>query len=342
MNDGRALADERTPGRPDTSIMTQSAELRAIRSLDEQLQRMVERAAALVGASRGSLLLLDPFTQTLITAAAFQGPAEQYQTNPLLHEAIARWVLAHRSTAVSEDLAADPRAQVPGVFAAGSLLSVPLIARQQVLGALTVSSPYPGTFRPPHLHLLETLADLAAAITLQARQLEAAAQHTRYLNMLLDTARALLSAREDQQVFGALLATIQRLVRCNEAVIFHYDAQSGMLHGVAGLGVQGSQATEQHISITDPQSITAWVAQHRRPLLHSPGARAFVGQVTDSLASRQEMALLATPLMGQEQLWGVITLARPAAFDTNDLRTMLALSAMAVQALAHTGREAAG
>jgi len=158
----------------------------------------------------------------------------------------------------------------------------------------------------------------------------------------MEVARALSHTTEAHQVLSLTTAGIRRLIICEEAVVFSYEATTQELRGVAGLGVQSAQLAERRIQLSDPQSVTAWVARQRRPLLHSSGSRAFVGPVTDTLLIRQDLALLAVPLVAQDQLWGVITLARPAPFDTNDLRTMLNLSSFVAPALAQANRAGAG
>jgi GAF domain-containing protein len=88
--------------------------------------------------------------------------------------------------------------------------------------------------------------------------------------------------------------------------------------------------------LSDPQSVTAWVAQQRRPLLHSIGTQGFIGRATEVLLAERELALLSVPLVAREQLRGAITLARAAPFHSGELRTMLTLSQMIAQALAQS------
>lgn len=330
-----------TTARPEASGSTshrlESAEHQAARPLDVQLQRLVERAAALMGAQRASLVVLDPASQAPVMVVAWsQGLGEPYPANLRVHEEVARWVARHRAPAIIADFAHDPGARALGLMAVGSLLSVPLLAGQQVLGALTMSSPLLSTFRLPHLRLLELVADLGALTIVQARQLEAVEAQKEHLRLLLEVSRALGTTPDARTIIGLTVSAIWRLIRCEEAVLYRYEASSEMLCGVAGLGTQSRQLAEARIRVSDPQSVTAWVAQQRRPLLHSSGTEGFVGRATEALLAQREMALLAVPLVACERLWGVITLARAVPFETGDLRIMLTLSQMIAQALAQT------
>ena len=343
MGVAKLVMEEPTTGSFSAIQLNDSAEQLAVWNLDEHYRRLVERAATLVGASRASLGVLDPSTQTLALVAAFaQRLTGPIQAGLYTHERIARWAMEHRGYVVIDNLASDPRVQALDGFASGSLLCVPLLVGQQAVGALTLSNPALSAFRPQHLTLIELLADMAAIIVLQARQIESTSRQTQHLTTLFDLSRRLSNANTAQRVFALTVAGIRQLVRCEEAVIFDFHAHEEALSGVAGLGVESAQLAERRIRLNDPQSVTAWVAQQRRPLLHSTGARAFVGTATEILMTKRDMALLAVPLVAEERLWGVITLARQQAFTSSELRMMLTLSSMIAPALARAERARQG
>lgn len=320
-----------------TSSRLKSAGRCAVRLLDAQLQRVVERAATLADAQAASLAVLDPTSQVPVLAAAcsrsLSGPRP---ANLRVHAEIACWVSRHRTPAIVTDFAHDPHARELGLFAVGSLLSVPLLSEEQVLGALTISSPLINAFKPYHLRLLEALADLGALAIMLARKYDAEVQRTEQLTLLLDASRALGTVPDMHSVIGLAVSAMRKLISCEEAVIYVYDARTETLCGVAGLGTHSRRLAEARIRLRDPQSVTAWVAQQRQPLLHSSQTNGFVGPATEALLAERELALLAVPLIARERLWGVITLARTAPFQTGELRTMLTLSQIVAPALAQT------
>lgn len=306
------------------------------KELEEVFQRLVANAVRLAGARAGSLALLSPASKRPVPVVVYcpEGP----QPSRREYAGIARWVVAHRASAIVDQAGLDPRMQEPDSAAAGSAVCVPLLAGQDVQGTLMISSLKPWAFNRQHLNLLEALADVATAAIVQARQQEAATQQAQHLTTLVEVARALSNTTEMRQVLSLTTTGIRRLILCEEAVLFSYEDETHELRGVAGLGTQSARLAEQRIMLSDPQSVTAWVARQRRPLLHSSGSRAFVGPVTDTLLTRQDLALLAVPLVSQDKLWGVITLARAAPFDKNDLRIMLSLGSFVAPALAQATR----
>jgi GAF domain-containing protein len=298
----------------------------------------VERVSALVGAPRASLAVLDPASQTPVTVATWtQSSSGPRPANLRVHEELARWVTTQRTPALITDCGSDPRARTLGMMAVGSLMSVPLLVGQQVLGALTISSPSISAFGQYHLRLLELVADLAALAMFQTRQLEAVGGQTRPLARPLDVSGVLEATRDARSIVGQAFADIQRLVRCDEAVIFRYDADTETLCAIAGLGKQSPRLAQARISVRDPHSVTAWVAYQRRPLLLASESTGFIGRSTERLLAQRELSLLAVPLVTRERLWGVITLARSVSFETSDLRTLLNVSQGMALALVQIG-----
>ncbi len=312
-----------------------------MKDMDEQFQRLVARCVALLGASSGSLAVIDEASKALVTLAA----CSQESSGPdwvvwRLHETIAGWVVGQRTPAVIEQTAADPRTQWLGCSAVRSLLCVPLLLEQQVLGALTLTSAVPGAFGTQHLNLLEPLIGLAALALSQARQLKAMSAQVQCQSVLLEAAQALSATSQVRQIYRLAVETIRRLIPCDEAVLFGYEASTQELCGMAGLGLQSAQLAERRIRLADPQSVSAWVARKRRPLLQSPGGRVFIGPTTGVLMSGQALALLSVPLVSQDRLWGVMTLTRLTPFSMGDLRAMLTLGSLVASALDHASRVA--
>ena len=325
---------ERIAGSDSISHRRESAERQTNRLLDTQLQRLVERAAALVGAPSASLAVLDPASQApFIVAACSQWFSGPHVVTQRVHEEMARWVTRLQGPVIIADGANDPHTRALGIMAVGSLLSVPLLVEQQVLGALTLSSPSISAFRLHHLRLLEMVADLGALALFQARQLDVVAQQNKQRELLLDVACSLGTTQDARTIVGQTVKALRQLNHCEEAVVYRYDADTQTLCGVAGLGTQSSQLADARIRVSDPHSVTAWVAQQRRPLVHTGGVNSFVGRATGALLAHRELALLAAPVVAHEQLWGVITLARAVPFGRGDLRTLLTLCQLIAPAL---------
>jgi len=291
-------------------------------------------ATALLGVRTCWIAGLDFANQKLITIASlFQDAAEESYLRSSLHQRIARWVTTNRVPALINDVVSDPRCQGPGPSLGGSMLCVPLLSGQQTLGAITVASPSPGKFHQQALMTLQTLADQTVLAIAKARQIEASQQQAQELATFLDMARAMTSVLDTPQMLNALAAGIRRLVPCDEAVIFRFVEQAQELRAVARLGARKTALEDLRVPLGDTQSVAAWVAQNRRPILHPPGGRVFLGRITGLLLGNDDLALLGVPLLSKDQLRGVVLLGRFTPFYTSELRLVLNLSTIIAIAL---------
>ncbi len=306
--------------------------------LSEALNRIVTNAAAVLGVRNCSLALMEPSSGILVTIASVQQPPKgQHRARFRLNEGVAGWVAANLTSAIIDDVNTDPRFKALGPYSIGSMMCAPLLSGQQLLGTITVSSPETGAFNTQSLKLLLVFAEQAVFAISKVRQMAEALQQTGQLAALLDVSRAMTSTLDARQIFRAIVAGIRRLVRCDDAVIFGYDEAEQELRVVAGMGLRSARLSDMRIRLSDAQSVAAWVAQKRRPLLHAPGERGGIGQVTEAFLAGDDLALLSVPLLSKERLRGVVTLARPYPFDSGDLRAMLNLSNIVATALENAG-----
>ncbi|HET7770801.1 MAG TPA: GAF domain-containing protein, partial [Chloroflexota bacterium] len=111
--------------------------------LDEVLDRIVDRAAALTGADRTSIWLLDRSGRRLLPSALYgmdEPFTRDWKTRPLAleDERLSRDVIETGQPLAIEDAAADPRTDKRSVefFGDRSILVVPLVRRGAVVGTL--------------------------------------------------------------------------------------------------------------------------------------------------------------------------------------------------------------
>lgn len=322
----------------------------ALTELTETLKRIMVSATTLLGVPNCWIAGVDGAEQRLVPVASLsQEPAEANRSRASLYYSIANWVTTSRVPALINNISTDPRCQGASARGAaagagsalgGSLLCVPLLSGQQVLGTITVSSPATDAFQQQSVMLLQVLADQTILAISKARQIEASQQQSHELAAFLDVARAMTSTLDTSQMLHAIVAGIRRLVSCDEAVIFGLVEKKQELRALARLGTHPEQLGGLRIPLADKQSLAAWVALNRRPLLQEPGGRVFVGRITQELLGEDDLALLGTPLLSRERLRGVIMLGRFTPFEPNELRLVLNLSNIVALALEHVDVQA--
>lgn len=330
------------------------------RELAHVLQQIVQNAGALLGVERCSLALLDASGTTLVTLAALskQGRLPRH-TRFRLNEGVAGWVAQHREPLVISDVSLDPRFKRLGHTPVGSMVCAPLIDNGSFIGTLTASSGAIAAFDAQKLHMLTIFAGQAVLAITNARNAELARRQADQLEMLLDLSRGITTRLEPEMLYRTILADAQRLVTCEFAVMYQYHEQAQELWPVAELSCKATPATcdqeeclaavvtmnlqAEKISLHNTNSVAAWAAVHRHPILHSPLKVLHDGEngVAASPAApiipvapvSSTSAEMATPLVSKNILYGVIALRREQPFTSEELRLVRNLSNMAAAAL---------
>lgn len=142
--------------------------------LDELLHRIVLAAAEITDAEAGSILLYDGTARQLYfqVATNIDQPTMRGLIVPL-EGSIAGWIVTNRKTVRTEDVHGDPRffsdvEQTTG-FTTQSLLGVPLITKEKVVGVLEVLNKHNGKFSNGDENLLLVLGAQAAVAIENAR-----------------------------------------------------------------------------------------------------------------------------------------------------------------------------
>ncbi|MBI3732681.1 MAG: GAF domain-containing protein [Chloroflexi bacterium] len=160
----------------DTALATTSA-----LETDILLSRLYEHMRQLLAPDTLVVALIDPAHQALDVVAAFEH--DQKLPNfrvPLAEGGLTGWVVRNKQSLLVGDLQTDPlpTTLVHITEPARAWLGVPLVAREQVIGAISVQSFRPRQFDRGHQRFLETLANQVAVALSNARLFEASRHHT--------------------------------------------------------------------------------------------------------------------------------------------------------------------
>jgi len=323
------------------------------------LERLAHNALSLLGAAAVSVSLLDRQTGRLTRWVAMDAAAESPRPlHPNPYADVEQWVANHLTPALISDLLTEtqvleqfPSLQLltPFAYANGagvgagnsgnlrngrtgahqapfrSLLCAPLMDGDRILGALTVVSQQPDAFDHTRQRLLAVFSEQAALAVSKTLQAEANAAQAREVSALLNASHALTSSLDPTQVFSYVVASIRKVISCDDAVIYVRDPGATQLRVVAGMGLRGDRLGGARIALDDPHSIAAWVAKNKRAQLSTAG-HGDIGAVTETFLSGDDLSLLCVPLISKGDLRGVIMLARAQAFRPSELTAMVNLS----------------
>jgi len=158
-----------------------SVELGASLNLDDVLRSTLLRVSGAVGATRGSLLLLEEDSGRLLLVGTVEqgkiGFRQRCPSHLRLGVGLAGWVAENREGTLVPDVTKDARWQwfedAPLRDDVRAAICVPLVSESVLVGVVTLTHPQVGHFSPEHLRQLTTIAGPVAAAISNAQLYEA-------------------------------------------------------------------------------------------------------------------------------------------------------------------------
>ena len=286
------------------SFVREIAQLAAsTRDWDEMLRVVIDRTTEVMGAEVASLYLVER-REGLLRLAATNGlnPRGIGRATLRLGEGITGWVAnAHVPLSV-RDVHADPRwKRVPAVDVDRftSMLSVPLVMRDEVIGVLNVQTVEVQEFDRAQIDFLQTIANQLAGIIDKARLHRDAERKLREVSALFEVSNVLTSTLDLDEV---LELVVDRMVRV-------YPGASGaiVLHGEADDAVRARSGELSRSSLAASRQAIA----ERRPIVGGDD--------------------VALPLLAGDRLLGAVVLHVPGRAEFGDEETAF-VGALANQA----------
>lgn len=193
-----------------------SRELATLSDLGSMLARVLTISVESVGAERGSLVVVDASGQPVDAAIMVQGeliPQTLPQMTLTLEKGLAGWVARSRAPALVTDTSQDARwlrrpDDASDQSGAKSAVCVPLLAREQLVGVLTLVHSQPGFFDDEHLAVVQTIGDIAGI-----------AVHNAHLYDSLDAARSRYYDLFENSIDPIIITSLDGLIlECNRQV----------------------------------------------------------------------------------------------------------------------------
>jgi GAF domain-containing protein len=227
-----------------------------------------------------------------------------------------------------------------------SVVSVPMLHKGKAIGAVAVGRPHPGPFSERQISLLQTFAHQAVIAIENVRlfkELEARTQDlTRSvgeLRALGDVGRALSSTLDLDMVLQTIVTRASQLAETDACSVFEYDEATEGFHLRATHNLDEEVvALARRTPIRKGEGIQGRMAVTRQPVQIPDIAveDAYRGPLRDILLRTGTRALLAIPMLREDELIGGLTVNRktPGAFAPEVielLQTFATQSALAIQ-----------
>ncbi len=310
-------------------------------SLGELLESLLERVLRLVEADTAAILLLSE-DEPILEVRAAKGLEEErleagFKTQ--VGSGFAGQVVAARQPMIVDDLRSEDDAD-PFLIQHGvrSLLGVPLIVEQRLVGVLQLGSLVPRRFTNEAMEVVQVAADRAALAveynrlwTAERRaRTEAEAMATRVQNLQLVT-EAALAYLTLEDLLEELLVRVAQVLETDTAAILLLTEDGETLAARAAKGLE--EEVEHGFTIPVGAGFAGRVAAERRPVvLDSVGPRDVLNPI---LLEKGVRSLLGVPLVVEQHLVGVLHVGTltPRKFTADDIDFLQAVADRAALAI---------
>lgn len=302
------------PDRPtEVSLLMRAADTLLNAATDEAsvLREATELLGEQFGYAMRYILLYDRDRDELYAVAAAGAGSEDpaVQTYRMTTARGITGAAARARTVVNVgDVAADQR-YIDVVPSCRSEICVPLIARADLLGVLTVQSPKTDAFSLQDERLLSAFAGLVSLALMHAREHAARRSDIAELQAVNEVARDAAQLDRDSTL-RTIVDAFQRVTTADSTAVFLWDDAAQEL-AVATLTYDprfypdGYDSLVRETSVRLGQGIVGWSAEHREPVL-IPDTAADPRVIAVPGVPLERKSAIVVPLIADQRLLGVI------------------------------------
>ena len=321
-----------------------SRELASALDLREVLERVIKLSLENVRGISGSIIVLDDQGNPLDSVIVVKNKVFHETTQQLsftLDHGLAGWVRKHREAALVRDTSLDKRWQRPtrgdeAKTGPKSVVSAPLIVREQLVGVMTLAHPDPGFFTEEHLNLVQTIADQAAFAVLNARLYGESQRRARVMSALAESAGSISASLQVGEVLQTILEQTTQALEVEAVSLALVEPGSNELVFRAATGLRSKQVLGLHIKMG--QGVAGWVAQEGKGLIVKDAQNdpRFYPKV-DQATGYKTLAIACAPIRAHGKVIGIIEALNPIAgsFDNDALPVLDGIGNLAGTAIEH-------
>lgn len=256
-----------------------------------------------------------------------------------LGEGITGWVARERTRVViSGNASDDPRFKFFHNLPEDryqAFVSVPIMAKKEVVGVINVQHKRLRRYRPDELALLTTIANQVGGAIENARLYDEMARKARQLETLSQVSETVVSNRVIEDVMHLMVTMTAQMMQSKICSIMLFDQATGELRIVATQSLSEQYRLKPNLKVG--QSISGRVVQERRPIIVPDVTRERNYMYPDIAKKEGLCSLLSVPMMIREKIVGVINsyTSMPYRFTTEEVKLMQAIANQAAIAIEH-------
>ena len=321
-----------------------SRELTAALDLSTVLQRVLTLSMSNVGAVNGSIIVMDESGEPIEGIICVGNKIIENATPQLsetLNNGFAGWVVNNMQGALISDTSNDKRwlkrpDDAKDKSGAKSVVCVPLIVREQLVGVLTLVNPSPGFFHPSHLDLIQAIADQAGIAVLNAILYEESQRRARVMTALAESASVITGSLDLDEVLQLILSQISDALRVEVVSLALVDTQKEMLtFQASSVGTENNLIGNQ---VKLGEDLAGLVAKDNQGQIIPDTSKddRFSLEYEHNIEG-EIRAIACAPLRSRGQVIGILEAINPIGgrFDPDALEVLTGIGSLAGSAIDH-------
>jgi two-component system, NtrC family, sensor histidine kinase KinB len=318
-------------------LINVSREVATALDLRTVLQRLLFAALQNVGGERGSIVVMDDLGKPVDATIVYGKQLHEHTTLQLrdtVERGLAGWVVQHRQPALVPDTSLDERwlrraDDAVEQTGAKSAICVPLMARERLVGVLTLVHSVPNVFDEDHLELMKAIADQASVAVLNARLYTESQRTARVMSALAEGAAAMNTSLEMEEVWRRILNQTMQALQVETVALALTDQASNELVFQAAAGLNSGNIPGRHAPID--AGLVGLVISEARGLIVPNVSQDKHYSETDNFGGIQMRAVAMAPIQSQGKVIGVLEAINPisGAFDPDAMLVMTGLGSLA-------------
>ncbi len=321
-----------------------SRELAATLDLPILLQRVLFLSMRNIGASSGSIIVLDDSGRPVESAIIHRTHVIEQTTQQLrvtIDKGLAGWVIRQRQAVMIPDTSKDERwlrrpDDAQDATGPKSAVSAPFLARDRLVGVMTLVHPQTNFFTLEHLALVQAIADQAAIAVLNARLYAESQRQVRVMSALAESAAAINASLNPDEVLRRILEQTSQALRVEAASLALIDPARQELEYKASTSKWEKNVTGVRLKMG--QGVAGWVARQGRGLIVPDAYQdaRFYPEI-DRMTGFKTRAIACAPIRSQGEVIGIIEAINPqeGAFSADALVVLNGISSLAESAIQH-------
>ena len=299
------------------------------------LQRVLYEAIQNVGGERCSVVVLDDAGKAVDATIVYGTQVHEHTTQQLrdtMERGLAGWVIRNRRGVYIPDTSKDERWLMrpdDAVDKSGvkSAICVPLQARENLVGVLTLVHPTPNAFSGEQLDLMQAIADQAGVAILNARLYTESQRQARVMTALAEGASAMNASLRMEDVYQRILIQAMQALQVETVALGMIDGDELVFRAAAGQNAGNILGRKIELG----NGIVGTAAREGRGVVVPDVSQDKLFCDADKVGGIEMRSILVAPIQSQMRVIGVIEAINPIAksFDPDALLVMTGIGGLA-------------